>query len=99
MKLVSFNKSDKANKKYTAVVESGEGRHKTIHFGDANMKDFTLFSASERDARKEAYLSRHKKNEDWSNPLTAGFWSRHILWGDTASVSKNLAITKRRYNL
>ena len=97
-KLISFGKSDSPGKKYMVVVER-DGRKKTIHFGDASMKDYTLFSAEERAARKRAYISRHAGREDWSDPMTAGFWSRHILWGDTPSVAENLKITKRRYGL
>ena len=97
-KLISFSKSDKPGKKYTAVVEK-DGRKHTIHFGDSSMKDYTLFSAEERAARKRAYISRHQGREDWSDPTTAGFWARHITWGDTPSVAENLKITKRRYNL
>ena len=97
-RLVSFGKSSSPGKKYTAVVEK-DGRKHTIHFGDASMKDYTLFSAEERAARKRAYISRHQGREDWSDPTTAGFWSRWVLWGDTPSVSENLKITKRRYGL
>jgi hypothetical protein len=30
--------------------------------------------------RKQNYILRHKSNEDSSNILTAGFWSRWLLW-------------------
>ena len=97
-RLVSFSKSDRPGKKYKAVVEK-DGRTHTIHFGDSSMKDYTLFSAEERAARKRAYISRHAAREDWNDPTTPGFWARHITWGDTPSVSENLKITKRRFNL
>ena len=97
-RLVSFKRSDKPGKKYTVVVEK-DGREHTIHFGDSSMKDYTLFSAEERAARKRAYIARHQSREDWSDPLTPGFWSRHVLWGDTPSVSENLKLTRRRYGL
>ena len=98
-KLLSFKRSEMPDKKYQVELLTADGRHRTIHFGDAHMKDYTLFSAQEREARKRAYLSRHKAREDWSDPLTAGFWSRHVLWGDTPSVTENLKITRRRYHL
>ena len=41
------------------------------------MSDFTKHKDPER---KERYLKRHKKNENWNNPLTAGALSRWILW-------------------
>ncbi len=77
-----------------------DGREKTIHFGDASAKDYTLHTALEREKRKKAYISRHKSREDWtaSGIDTAGFWSKHILW-NLPSVSASLADTKRRFNL
>lgn len=80
-------------------LETDAGRKKTIHFGDASMKDYTLFSAGERAERKRAYLSRHAATEDWSNPETAGFWSRHILWGVSPSIQQNLRWTLHAYKL
>jgi len=99
VKLLSFKPSDRPGKKYMVVVETGQGTKRTIHFGDSSMKDFTLFSAVERAARKRAYLARHERREDWNDPLTPGFWSRHVLWGDTPSVQQNLKITRERYDL
>jgi len=99
VKLVSFGRSSKPEKKYMVVVETAAGRKKTIHFGDASLKDYTLFSAGERAEHKKRYLARHAATEDWSDPTTAGFWSRHILWGDTPSVQENLKITRRRFGL
>ena len=96
---ISLKRSEKPEKKYVVELEGASGRRMRIHFGDANMKDYTLFSAEERAARKRAYLSRHQAREDWSNPETPGFWSRHILWGDTPSVRENLKLTLRRYKL
>ena len=82
-----------------ATIER-DGREKTIHFGDSASKDYTLHSALEREKRKQAYISRHKSNEDWtaSGIDTAGFWAKHILW-NKPSVSASLADTKRRFNL
>ena len=98
-KFLSLKRSDKPGKKYMVELETASGRTKTIHFGDASLKDYTLFSAEERMERKRRYLARHSAREDWSDPETAGFWSRHILWGDTPSVQENLKITRRRYGL
>ena len=98
VRLVSFGKSDRPGKKYKVVVEK-EGRTHTIHFGDSTMKDYTLFSAVERAARKRAYLARHERREDWNDPTTAGFWSRHILWGTHPSVSENLKWVRGAFHL
>lgn len=98
MKLIRLRKSEKPGKKYDAVLETDQGREKTVSFGDASMKDYTLHPASIRDERKEAYLARHAAREDWNDPTTAGFWSRHILW-NKPTVAASLADTKRKYNL
>ena len=61
------------HKKSGAVIDG----KKTIPFGLKNACGFTLYKDPERKAR---YTSRHKKNERWDNPTTAGFYSRWILW-------------------
>jgi hypothetical protein len=98
VKIISFKRSDNPDKKYMVVLETNEGGRKTIHFGDSQSKDFTLHSPLERESRKKAYISRHKSNEDWNDPLTAGFWSKHILW-NLPTVTGSLEATKRRFNL
>ena len=80
---VIIRKSTKKDKKFDAIVDG----KKTVSFGAAGMSDFTKHKDPER---KERYINRHKKNEDWNDPKTAGFYARHILWNKTilqASVS------------
>ena len=55
MKSVNQIKSDK---KLKAVIDG----KKTVHFGAAGMSDYTKHKDPER---KERYIERHKKNEDW----------------------------------
>ena len=95
MKLLSFKPSDKADKKYMVVLETDEGRKKTIHFGAAGMDDFTITKDMEQ---KQRYINRHKAREDWNNPLTAGFWSKNILW-NLPTITASLNDTKKRFNL
>ena len=98
-KLISFGRSDLPEKKYKVVIER-DGRQKTIHFGASGFKDYTSFSRLEREARKKAYLGRHRSREDWTATGidTPGFWARHILW-NLPTVSASLAKTKRTFNL
>jgi len=93
MKFELFH-STQAGKKYKAVFTDGT-KHKTIHFGASGYQDLTQHKNLER---KTAYLSRHKSNESWNNPQTAGSLSRWILW-DTTSLSTNVANFKRRFHL
>ncbi len=70
---IVIKQSHLPDKKYMAIIDD----KKTIHFGAKNYSDFTIHKDVER---KERYLARHRKNEQWDNPLTPGFWSRWILW-------------------
>ena len=70
---VVIKKSDKKDKKYDATIDG----KKTISFGAKGYSDFTL---SKDKGKKEAYIARHKVNEDWSDPETAGFYAKHLLW-------------------
>ena len=71
---IIIKKSDKKDKKYDAIIEG----KKTVSFGQANASDFTKHKDEER---KENYINRHRKNEDWDNHETAGFYSRWITLG------------------
>jgi hypothetical protein len=69
-------KSDKPDKKYFIVTFTG----KRVYFGAAG---YEHYSDGHKDPeRKEAYIQRHRKNEDWtkSGIDTPGFWSYHYLW-------------------
>ena len=92
---VQFSKSDNPAKKYKVVVERGDEK-KTIHFGDSSLKDYTLYNALEREERKRLYMARHKVRENWSDPMSAGFWSRWILW-NKPTVSASLADAAKRF--
>ena len=91
---IVISPSDKANKRFEARIDG----KKSIHFGQAGASDFTIHKYPER---KNRYLDRHSKNEDWNNPLTSGFWARWILWNketladsirDTNRIFQNLHI-------
>ena len=73
MNTVIILKSHRPDKKYDAFVD---GR-KIVSFGATGYEDFTTHKNEER---KQRYLNRHRKNEDWTDPLTAGFYSRWLLW-------------------
>lgn len=65
-------------KKYQAVVYDSKTQDiHTIRFGQANASDYTIHGDYHRMLR---YISRHRARENWSNPLTAGWWSRYLLW-------------------
>lgn len=94
MRLISFGRSSRADKKYQVVIES-EGRKKTIHFGARGYSDFTT---NKSDLLKKSYIARHSINENFRDPTTAGFWARWILW-NKPTVAASLADVKSRFNL
>ena len=75
MEVVITKSKNSSKKKYDARIDGT----KTVSFGQKGASDFTKHKDKDR---KEAYIARHKKNEDWnaSGAKTAGFWSRHLLW-------------------
>jgi hypothetical protein len=70
---------------------------KHIDFGAEGYSDFTMMK---NEKRKEAYISRHASREDWnkSGILTAGFWSRWILW-NKLTLEESIRDTEKRFNI
>ena len=66
-------KSDKDGKKFYIITND----NKKVYFGAAGYEDFTTHKD---EARKQRYINRHKKNEDWNDINSAAFWSRFYLW-------------------
>ena len=84
-------KSDKPDKKYYIITND----NKKVYFGQASASDFTLHK---NEARKNLYINRHKKNENWtkSGINSAGFWSRWLLW-NLPSISSSYQDIKNRF--
>ena len=61
------------SKKWRAIFD--DGTH--TDFGAIGYEDYTDHKDPER---KERYLKRHRKNENWNDPQSAGALSRWILW-------------------
>lgn len=83
--------SNKPDKKYTAIIDN----KKSINFGANGMSDYTLHKDTDR---KNRYIQRHKKNEDWNNIYTAGFWSKNILW-NKKTLNESIKDTNKKYNV
>ena len=94
MKKVVISKSSKSGKKLQAVFTREDGSKKTTHFGSAGMDDYTIKGDKEQ---RKRYLQRHRRNERWNAPETAGALSRHILWGDSTSRRANITAFKKRF--
>ena len=70
---IILERSPNAKKKFRVYLPDG----KHVDFGAAGYQDYTTHKDSNR---KKLYIIRHRKREDWTDPHTAGFWSRYILW-------------------
>lgn len=90
MVFVQLRKATASGKKYTAVFYDDDRKKiKTTHFGQAGANDFTSHG-EDAEERKQLYLERHKRNEDWADYKSAGSLSRHILWSKpSVSASYN----------
>lgn len=82
--------SDNPKKKYMVLVNK-----KLIHFGDSRYEDFTQHKDP---VRKENYVKRHKMNENWNNPFTAGFWAKHLLW-NKSTLANSIKDLQKNYNI
>ena len=75
-------KSSAAHKKMMVYVMK-DGKKRLIHFGDANMQDFTQHKD---EARRKSYLARSGGIRNKEGKLTkndknsANYWSRKVLW-------------------
>jgi hypothetical protein len=75
---VKFSTSKRDDKKYTAQFYDDDGDIvKTTHFGQRGASDFTKHKDTER---KNRYLARHQKRENWNDFKSAAGLSRWILW-------------------
>lgn len=79
---MKIEKSTRTGKRFKITFANG----KTVHFGQQGGK--TYIDEGDK-AKREAYLARHKKRENWSDPYTAGSISRFLLWGDSTSLDSN----------
>ena len=68
---------------------------KTTHFGQKGSSDFTINKDKER---KQRYLTRHEKRENWDDYMTAGSLSRWILW-NKPTLKASISDYKRRFKL
>ena len=94
MEVVMTKSKNSSKKKYDARIDGT----KTVSFGQKMASDFTKHKNTDR---KDNYIARHKKNEDWnkSGAKTAGFYSKHVLWNKLTLKASIDDINKRFNNL
>lgn len=95
--------SDKPDKRYMAAFYDKNKKVKTTHFGyaitDKGIKKYgSTYIDHKNDDLKEAYIARHKVNEDFNDYMSAGSLARFILW-EKKSLRDAINDYKRRFRL
>jgi hypothetical protein len=85
---VKLIRSPLAKKKYRVIFQDGS----KVDFGAKGYEDYTMHKDSKR---KQNYLARHAKRENWSDHHTAGFWSRWLLWNKDNLTDSIIDIHKK----
>jgi len=96
---IELEKATSKGKKYKMVFykkdKSGFKRIKTTSFGQSGASDFTINKDEER---KQLYLDRHRKRENWDDYMSAGSLSRFLLW-NKPTLQASLKDYRKRFNL
>lgn len=92
---VSIVKDDNGIEKMKATFTLENGKQKIVRFGASGMSDYTIHKDDER---KQRYIARHQKRENWDSPMTRGALSRWILW-NKPTLRESIADYKRKFNL
>lgn len=92
MKVV-IKPSTRKEKKFMAIFYDKGKKIKTTHFGAKGMSDFTIHKNPER---KERYLNRHRRRENWEDAFSAGALSRWILW-NKPTLKASISDYKKRF--
>lgn len=91
---VKLYESPLKNKKYRVIFFKNNKEYKKTDFGARSNSDFTKHKDEER---KNRYLKRHQKNEDWNDPFSAGALSRWILW-NKPTLKASFNDYKKKFN-
>jgi len=102
MKLLSIKPSERPTKKYVATFCMCKGEtkccdteRKKVNFGS---RGSSTFLDHKDEKKRQAYVARHRVNENFNDPISAGSLSRYILWNKT-TLSASIADFKKRFNL
>ena len=102
MWLMSVKPSDKPEKKYMATFCKCEKKseckgtnYKTTHFGQ---KGSSTYIDHKDKKKKDAYIARHRKNENWNDYTSAGSLSKYLLW-NLPTLSQSIAYFKNKFKL
>jgi hypothetical protein len=93
---VQIKKSTRKEKKLMAIfTDCSDNTKTTTHFGATGYSDFTIHGDKNR---KQRYINRHRKNENWNDQKSAGSLSLYLLW-NKPTLKESIADYKKRFNL
>jgi hypothetical protein len=96
MKLRNIERTPNNKKAFVATFIKPNGKEKIQRFGTTS--NYVL-NPSKTEQDKKAYIARHKMRENFNDPMSAGSLSKHILWGDSRVISKNIKDFKKKFNV
>lgn len=91
VKLKSIKPSPRKDKKLVAEFDDGT----KTHFGQKGASDFTT---TKDEAKKDNYIKRHKVNENWTDPKSAGALARFVLW-NKPTIEGSIRDYKQRFGV
>jgi hypothetical protein len=95
-KFITMKEANDGKHKYVVtLLNKKTGRENNIKFGAFGMSDYTI---SKNVKQKTLYETRHIVREDWTDPRTAGFWAKWILW-NKPTIDESLKSTIRQFKL
>jgi len=102
MWLLNISKSPRKEKRFRATFckckvknQCKGSNHTTTDFG---LKGGSTYIDHKDDKKKENYIARHRVNENWNDPTTAGALSRFILW-NKKTLKASIDDFKKRFNI
>ena len=93
--IVKITKSNLENKKMMAIFYDRTKKLKTVHFGANGYSDYTIHKDPER---KQRYMERHQKNENWGDPMSAGTLALYILW-NKPTIKESIKDYKKKFGI
>ena len=92
---VEITSSNMKEKRLKAVFYDGDKKIKTTHFG---LKGGSTFIEHQNERKKQAYIARHKVNENCNDFKSAGSLARWILW-NKPTITSSITDYKNRFGL
>ena len=85
------------NKKLKAIFYDDKGKKiKTTQFG---LKGSSTYIDHKDRKLRSRYIERHRANENWNDPQSAGALSRYLLWGASTNLNTNINKYKKMFKL